>query len=82
MLSTIILGSQQLLVSPLSSTSVTINYGSLNLSFGKVELVNQLSEKYQIGQKILYNNTGQISVSYLGVQYFLINESTIKLIAP
>lgn len=81
-LSDIILGSGQLLITPLSSASVAINFGQPNLSYGTVRLVNQLSDQYQIGQKVLYNNVGQISVTYAATSYFIISESSIKLVSP
>lgn len=81
-LSNILLGEGQLLITALPSASVTLNYGSMNLAYGRVALVNQTSDRYKAGQSIIYNNVGAISVTYLGIQYFLINENTIKLVAP
>lgn len=81
-LSNILLGDDQLLVSPVSSSSVVFNFGSVNLSYGRIALVNQTSDRYKAGQTIMYSNLGQISVTYLTIQYYLINQNTIKLVAP
>lgn len=81
-LSNILLADDQLLVTVLTGTSVTLNYGSLNLSYGSIALVNPTSDRYKAGQSIIYSNVGAISVTYLNTQYFLINQNAIKLVAP
>jgi hypothetical protein len=80
--SDIILSEGQVLVIPISSSSVMINFGTLNIGYGKVKLVYQLSGNYQVDQDIIYNTTNQIQVTFQSVSYYLINESSIKLIAP
>lgn len=81
-LSNILLADEQLLIRPATTASVTINFGTTNILYGTIALVNQTSDRYKAGQSIIYSNVGAISVTYLTVQYYLINENTIKLVAP
>ncbi len=81
-LSDIVLGEDLVLVTPLPNTSVVFNYGTLNVAYGRVQLVNQNIDMYKAGHSVIYNNSGAIALTYSGVSYFLINQSSIKLIAP
>lgn len=81
-LNDVLLADGQLLITPLGATSVVLNYGSVNLAYGRIALVNPLLDMFKTGQSIIYSNVGQVSVTYLNISYFLINASSIKLVAP
>lgn len=72
----IILNAGQVLLSQSSSTGGIVLDNSPFL-FGKVEIVNELSDNYIVNDIVMFDPTGSTKFKYSGVDYFLVFEDKI-----
>ncbi len=79
-LETIILEKGKLIVTLVSSIGGLIGT-NVALNFGYIQKVNQLTDKFIVGQTVMFDITNAIQFMEIsGTKFFLINESDIQLI--
>lgn len=80
----IILNRGQVLVSQTSS-GLGIQIDNSPLLNGTIELVNDLTDLYEVGNLVLFNPQGAVILKYSGTDYFLTTEDNLfykESIAP
>ena len=79
-LETIILEKGKLIVTLVSSIGELIGT-NVALNFGYIQKVNQLTDKFIVGQTVMFDIANAIQFMEIsGTKFFLINESDIQLI--
>lgn len=73
---TLVLNYPDVLILPQASVSGGVPSGS-PINFGMIMLIYQLSDKYQGGDTVSYDPTGQTLATYDGIEYALVKESKI-----
>lgn len=69
-LSGIILDNGWIVVSQLTTSVMSVN---TPFQFGTIQQVSPLSDRYTIGQTILYNPVGIAQITYEGANYDIVN---------
>ena len=80
----VVLPKPYVLVSEAASTLEGSAAGS-NINFGTIDLIYETSDRFVVGDTVMYISEGQTLVSYSGVTYALITEDKIlnkEVVAP
>lgn len=72
---TIILNKNQILLTQIDTTEIGLS-GS-NLQWGYIQLVSALTDRYVVGNYVLYDPLGQTSIIFDSIEYFLVQEDKI-----
>lgn len=77
----IILNAGQIVLS--QSTSWTgIVLDDSPLLFGSVEVINDLTDRFEVGNNVLFDPTNATKFSYSGIEYFLTTEDKVFFQEP